>query len=69
MPLDETMFLIEHNLCTMYAGLTPFVIECESFHNVIELYADVRRMQIREERQKNRKHVIRRRASDDAGWW
>lgn len=53
----------------MYQGLTPFVIECESYHKVIMLYADVRRMQIREDRQKNRKHVIRRRASDDAGWW
>lgn len=64
------MFLIEHNLCSMYAGLTPFVVECESYHKVIELYADVRRMQIREAKKtKNGKRVIRRRASDDAGWW
>ena len=43
------------------------MIESESFHDVISLYSDVRRMQIREERRKNQ--PIRRRASDDAGWW
>lgn len=66
MTLDETMFLIEHNLCTMYAGLTPFTIECETYHNVIMLYADVRRMQIREaKKEKGGKRVIRRPAGDD----
>lgn len=45
-----------------------------SFMEVIELYADLRRLQIRQEeeaekRPKNKSNVIRRRASDDAGWW
>lgn len=60
------MFLIEHNLCTMYTGLTPFVVECETYHKVITLYADVRRMQIREAKHtKNGKRVIRKPAGDD----
>lgn len=60
------LFLIEHNLCTTYGGLTPFVVESESYHNVINLYADVRRMQIREARQtKGGKRVIRKPAGDN----
>lgn len=72
MPVDEMLFLIEHNLCQLYGGLTPFVVQCESYHNVIMLYADVRRMQIREDRKpkgKDGKKIIRRHASDNAGWW
>jgi hypothetical protein len=50
----------------MYAGLTPFTLECETYHNVIMLYADVRRMQIREaKKEKGGKRVIRRPAGDD----
>ena len=66
-PLDETLFLIVNNLCKEYIGLTPFVVECESYHNVIALYSDVRRMQIRENNRASK--PIRKRASDDAGWW
>lgn len=43
------------------------MVECESFYQVISLYSDVRRMQIRENKPK--RNVIRKRASDDAGWW
>ena len=62
-----------HNLCSLYPALSPLTIECESFHNVIVLYCDVRRMQIRGESSSNNKNadkkVVRKRASDDAGWW
>lgn len=61
------MFMMVHNLCSIYKGLTPFEVEEKSYGSIIALYADVRRMQIREEKPK--KDVIRRRASDDAGWW
>ena len=60
------MFLIANNLCKEYS-ISPFVIENESYHEVVSLYSDVRRMQIRTEREKNR--PIRKQASDDAGWW
>lgn len=50
----------------MYIGLTPFTIERESYCKVIELYADVRRMQISEAKKtKNGKRIIRRPAGDD----
>lgn len=48
------------------------MIENEPFHDIITLYSDVRRMQIREGKSKDKgdkDRVIRRRASDDAGWW
>ena len=52
----------------------PITMQNRSFMEVIELYADLRRLQIRQEeeaekRPKNKSNVIRRRASDDAGWW
>lgn len=53
--------------------MDPLMLQYASFFEVVELYADLRRMQIRQEgaEQKPRKksNVIRRRASDDAGWW
>lgn len=58
---------MEDNLCIRYNGLTPFEIEAKSFDSVIDLYADLRRMQIRQENKENK--PIRRRASDNAGWW
>ena len=65
------MFLIVNNLCVTYHSINPFRVECEPFHDVISLYSDLRRMQIREENreEKTDKKVIRKRASDDAGWW
>lgn len=68
-PLYETLFLIINNLCVTYPGLNPLTLEDESFHRIISLYADVRQMQIREDGKKGKKKVIRRRASDNAGWW
>ena len=54
--------------------MDPLLVQYASFFEVVELYADLRRMQIRQEQesagQKNNKsNMIRRRASDDAGWW
>ena len=44
-------------------------LEREPYKDVIALYADVRRMQIRTEHESSGDRVIKRRASDDAGWW
>lgn len=53
--------------------MDPLLVQYASFFEVVELYADLRRMQIRQEQentgQKKKSNVIRRRASDDAGWW
>ena len=64
-PIDETLFLIINNLCNLYQGINPIQIQTESYHDVIMLYADVRRMQIRESKPKK----LKRYASDNAGWW
>lgn len=67
------LFQIVHNLCSIYPGLDPLSIQERSFHDVIELYADLRRMQINSEKEKKANTTpdgIRKvRASDDAGWW
>lgn len=67
MSIDESLFQMEDNLCMRYRGWTPIQVEQTSFDSIIDLYADIRRMQIRQDRKKN--GPIRRRASDDAGWW
>ena len=66
------MFDLEHILATTYPGLTPFEIEQTPLFDVVDLFADLRRMQIRENekrQEENGEKIIRRRASDDAGWW
>ena len=71
--LDELFFHIIHNLCSIYGGLDPLRIQEQSFHDVIMLYADLRRMQIHDDKQRQANTTpggIRKvRASDDAGWW
>ena len=53
----------------------PITMQNQSFTDVIELYADLRRLQIRQEeaqekqRTQKKPNIIRRRASDNAGWW
>ncbi|MFQ9050050.1 MAG: hypothetical protein ACLR62_05810 [Coprococcus sp.] len=59
--------MIINNLCVLYPGLNPLTLTKTSYHDVLVMYADVRRMQIREAQTKDKPR--RRRASDDAGWW
>ena len=66
-PTDEILFLIVNNLCSLYQGINPIQIQREPYVDVIDLFSDVRRMQIRDS--KKDKKVIKRYASDDAGWW
>ena len=56
-----------YDLSKEFPALTPYDIEKRTFHDAIRLYSDVRAMQIRESRYKNRKNssVIRRPAGDD----
>lgn len=65
--------MILHNLCSTYQGLDPLSLQEKSFFDVIDLYADLRRMQISEDRERKQNTTpsgIRKvRASDDAGWW
>lgn len=69
---EQLLFQINYNLCKIFPAFTPFAIDCEKYHNVIMLYADVRREQIRQKRLENKrtkivkgKRVERRRASDN----
>lgn len=64
--------MLEYNLCKEFPSLTPLSIEKEGFYDIIDLYIDLRRLQIREETtmEKNTKKVkgkklVRRRAGDN----
>lgn len=59
-------------------GLNPLDLQREQWDLVIELYSDIRYMQIRENKKKEKdswKEEMRakgyevRRASDNSGWW
>jgi hypothetical protein len=45
--------------------LSPYEIDSRSFFEVIDLYADVRAMQIRENELNDPNRVVRRKAGDD----
>jgi len=63
-PLYEVLFVLEHNLCKEYPALTPFEVEKRRFYDVIKLYAELRNMQIKEEKRNDPDRVIRRPAGD-----
>ena len=59
------LFNLEYNLCKEFPALSPFDIEVKTYHEVIKLYADMRRIQIHEKDLKDPNRVIRVRAGDD----
>lgn len=64
-PFHEMLFIVEHQLCREFHALSPFDVENRPYHDVIKLYADVRKMQIDTARRNDPNRVIRRPASDD----
>lgn len=59
---------MNYQLCKEFPSFTPFDIECEKYHRVVGLYANVRKLQIRESEQieqSKKPKVIRRPAGDD----
>lgn len=59
------MFIISHQICKEYPALSPYDIDDRRFTDVIGLYKDVRRMQIREKKANDPNRIIRRKAGDD----
>jgi len=58
------IFNINYQLCKEFPALTPYEIDDRTFVEVIDLYADVRALQIREEKLNDPNRVIRRPAGD-----
>lgn len=65
--MEEVMFDMTDGLCRYYQALSPFEVLKTSFVEVIELYADVRKKQIRDKRNEKFEDWVP--ASDSAGWW
>lgn len=63
--MSDILFTINHQLCKEYPALSPYDVDARAFVRVIDLYADVRRMQIREKKQNDPNRIIRRKAGDD----
>lgn len=66
------LFQINYNLCKVFPAFTPFEIGKSKYHEVILLYSDVRREQIRQEKEENSKtkvvngkRIPKRRAKDN----
>lgn len=57
--------MILHQLCKEYPALSPYDLERKAFHDVIRIYADVRRLQIRQKKLSDPNRVIRKPAGDD----
>ena len=60
--------MLEYNLCKEFPSLTPLSIEKEGFYDIIDLYTDLRGLQIREETATKKikgKRLVRRPASDN----
>ena len=56
---------MEHQISEQYPALSPLDIEKRPFLQIIDLYADCRRLQIREKKRNDPNRVIRRKAGDD----
>lgn len=68
MPLFEALFNLSYQLCKEFPALTPYDVDEKAYCKVIELYADIRAMQIRENKEKKKddpNRIIRRPAGDD----
>ena len=72
MPLSELLFVVEYNLAKEFPALSPFEIEDKAFFEIVDLYSDMRRMQIQFKKdmitdpdQETKTKVIRRPAGDD----
>lgn len=59
------MFVINYQLCKEYTALSPYEIDDRAFGEVVDLYIDTRKIQMRKNKLTNPNRVIRRRAGDD----
>ena len=56
---------MSYQLCKEFPALTPYELDNRRFKDVIDLYVDVRQMQIRTKKNSDPNRVIRRPAGDD----
>ena len=54
-----------YTLCKEFQALTPYEVEDRAFVDVIKLFADTRRMQIRRKKESDPNRIIMRKAGDN----
>lgn len=57
--------MIEHNLCKEYPALTPWELDNETFHRVIKLFVDVKKMRGTVQKATDPDRPIKKKAGDD----
>lgn len=62
--MHELLFEIMYTLCKEFQALTPYEVEDRAFVDVIKLFADTRRMQIRRKKESDPNRIIMRPAGD-----
>lgn len=61
----DLLFSINHQICKEYPALSPYDVDAKTYGSVIQLYIDMRTLQIRQTKAQDPNRVIRRRAGDD----
>lgn len=56
--MHESLFILSFQLCKEFPAMTPLDIDEKSFDAVIDLFADVRTMQIREKKKENKRGLF-----------
>lgn len=64
-PLSESLFSLSFQLCKEFPALSPFEIDRKPFHDVIRLFSDMRRLQLRNKKIKDPNRIVKRQAGDD----
>lgn len=64
-PLHEILFQISYQLCREFNALSPYEIDERTFDEVVDLYADMRTLQIGTRERSDPNRVVRRPAGDD----
>ena len=61
--------MLNYQLCKEFPALTPYEVDEKPYHEVIELYSEVRTLQMNQEKRNpitdNGTKIIRRKAGDD----
>lgn len=64
-PIYETLFDIQVNLCERFPAMTPLSLRRERAREVFLLIGRYNKHNKKQEKKKNQKQVIRRKAGDD----
>lgn len=63
--VGDLLFHINYQICKEFPALSPYDVDARTFIEVIDLFCDLRKLQIRQAAMNDPDRVIRRPAGDD----